>query len=1618
MEKRSKTVSSRASGSHRAAQKLNLSSAKKQRRRHHEVANFPTVISDLVRVAPPPAPPALLRNVCRKDPGVGKVKVMLRVPPVPQNSGSGSSFISLDVRKKQVTVYDPSSCGFNNQQTPAERRAGVVAPKMFAFDAIFSQDDSQTEVCCSALTDVIQAVVNGADGCLFSYGHSELGKTYTMIGCAESTQQLGIMPCAISWLFRMINEQKVKTGARFSVRMSAVEVSGRNEQLKDLLDEQTTDSECSGQSPGIYLQDDPILGTHLQNQSELRAPNAEKASYYLDAAIASRTSGDDEGKRNSHMMVTLHVYQYRIDKSSKGAGVAGGRSRLHMFDLGSGSKVAKSDSTVLSLSAIGNVILAIFNGAKHVPYRDSKLTQLLKEALGSITCRAAMIAHISTLPSQHSETLSTVQLAARIHRMRRKKMRFLNVMGSGDGSSDDKTRSGMRSATSSDPDATSSSEQSCDTVIYVGPNGALLSDRDLTDNEGPPKASTSKLPQSAVSKKIDKPKDVPTSNRQSESKTADVTTKSGANNSALLAQNKSEEVSCATTGQKCSTSNDPVRSHRNENPIQNHSGQASGGTKTKQHSGGGGGVAANSSGATPHQLCRKSSKHGATLPRLKPSKESRSDEQWVDGPRVSKQKMESVGAILQKKGNERWVDGPASYGYMDDHKRNMIERWVEIHSTHVLTNLRDDEKVNEIWIDKPNKEFLAQSEQLSRAKRVDDGTNVSSAVIAHGRVDQSRNNAAVATAGGRKDGRHESKKLSESDDHASAANQRQLRRGDKRLTSSKSTQSMSESEHHSEETSGSGDVSDDDVRLDVASSKAGSGNEPVLNDTSTSPMQQEDSAEEDVSESDDDYDDDGDYDDVEGEDVAETECESFECVKPRGRVILEYAQSETDDQPVEIIEVDEPDEPVPMVDCAIQCNEEDIIACMLIYSETSSENPLPEVDQDSEDEHPLRMLSVENLASSFTDSRPVSVIDMESRAFQDYADCESTCSSLSRQLILTSPSSIQRGHRTKTTDRSKGSDDLGNVLKSETFTEKLERIAKLRQCYQQQGDIKIYENINSGGSTPTSTLSRGSLHQSKINIDDLFAKTKKGGFDENIYSEPIDINDIEYGNNKSLSGLQPMNGLMLETFYSQMRRVPPPPPVLSDRPELLKPTQIVSPLINNDDELTTTTTTTLDPTLLKTLDLDRTSSKESFGRGKFISSEPASTNQTPCRTDKFISLRHPDGASDTDLSRHAYDEMLTVTTHSDDLKSRVQMRSPGNGESLSDKEDRRRSQSESRLTSLQRVVPGQSCANDGEKRQSSKFSKLSRFLGGRSSSPSKPNASSKLTSSPKLSRNDSKSSSSKSSPKMQLKHCSKSNSKMPSRSLPTSPPAETVRKEMKTSNKHFCNESTSEQSLQSLTVVSSSDKRHCKLTTSKLPTPSTASKNSRVTTATSVNKTSVVPADKTSHKKDPNDKKGISPSKQNSLKHSSQNATKNVVKKQSVDQSNDPEYDSGNDSGVVANHPPLSSPYSRLTKPKIERHSSSGHGSSDNSSTLSGDHSGTLLITPLTAPKVISRAPQPSGTSSGYESMIRDSEEGTGSSSNHDSASDSSGGGMTTAAAGGAKNLRKKPQGVCSCFRF
>ncbi|KAM6915499.1 kinesin-like protein KIF26A [Xenentodon cancila] len=573
----------------RTAQKFSLSRRKKSQQ---GPCYPPTVVpgqlvytggfSGALQLSPPAVPPCLLRAGSKMDtPGMGKVRVMVRICSVHSSKSSESmSFLKVDSRKKQLTLCE-SAVG--RLPSIPQRRSSASSTKTFTFDAVFTQDTSQAEVCSATVAEVIQSVVNGADGCIFCFGHANLGKTYTMIGRECSTQSLGVAPTAISWLFKVIEERREKSGTCFSVGVSAVEISGQEEVLTDLLAELSSSAgnQPESRGPAVSLQQDPVCGSQLQNQTELQATSAEQAAFFLDTALAERRSNQmassQEVCRNSHFLLTLHLYQERLDKSNKAA--VSGQSRLHILDLGScETDISRTREGArfqcLSLSALGNVILALAIGAKHVPYRDSKLTMLLSESLGNINCRTTMIAHISDSAANFMETLTTVQLASRVHRTRKKKTNVpkpgylqltepngcivdskltmllseslgnINCRTTMIAHISDSAANFMETLTtvqlasrvhrtrkkktniassssggessceegpshrpphlkpfysqtmaldpdrplvlSSDPDYSSSSEQSCDTIIYVGPAGSTISDRELSDSEGPP----------------------------------------------------------------------------------------------------------------------------------------------------------------------------------------------------------------------------------------------------------------------------------------------------------------------------------------------------------------------------------------------------------------------------------------------------------------------------------------------------------------------------------------------------------------------------------------------------------------------------------------------------------------------------------------------------------------------------------------------------------------------------------------------------------------------------------------------------------------------------------------------------------------------------------------------------------------------------------------------------------------------------------------------------------------------------------------------------------------------------------------------------------------------------
>lgn len=525
--------------------------------------------------------------------------------------------------------------------------------------------------------------------------------------------------------------------------------------------------------------------------------------------------------------------------------VAGGRSRLHLIDLGNSERGKASGG--IPLSGLGNILLAIFNGQKHLPYKEHKLTHVLKDCLSSLTCHAAMIAHVSPYAQNYSDTLTTVQLASRIHRMRRRRIKFVSAgtgNGSGGSSGEEATRT---TGTSSEPDP-SSSDLSADTVIYVGPAD------DATDGEHPPVyipslnsgdnrcSMTKALRGSGVEHKVGK---------------------------VMMKPQEEKTPMHKTSIKNVSNSNRTSPAHTN----------------------------------TPKSSPGRSSLSklkNSTIDTIKHIPNGASDEQWIDGPRISKSKVAEARHLMKEpchiKKRETWIDGPmqteaAGYGYMDNHKKNMIRKWVEHQTSQIQKNKHGHQSPKE----KPKEPY----KELTQFKTFEEE------VIKP----------------------LDTKKQEIVEESTIRTGLKLTKNGSEGILECEETKKSEEEEVEDEE---------DPVEIPPAL--------PLIQPLSSREVSLES------------------LDQI----LKERLISQAEYNYQTGNYEEQICSDE--DEILEIIEVEEPLEPVPTQDSCLQVTEEDIAFCMGI-----SENPLPEVDQENPLDHPLRILSQENLTvvSTFTDSMSI-----------------------------------------------------------------------------------------------------------------------------------------------------------------------------------------------------------------------------------------------------------------------------------------------------------------------------------------------------------------------------------------------------------------------------------------------------------------------------------------------------------------------------------------------------------------------------------------------------------------------------------------------------------------------
>eukprot|EP01129_Flabellula_baltica_P009978 TRINITY_DN4162_c0_g1_i1.p1 TRINITY_DN4162_c0_g1~~TRINITY_DN4162_c0_g1_i1.p1 ORF type:complete len:1087 (+),score=291.60 TRINITY_DN4162_c0_g1_i1:13-3273(+) len=279
-------------------------------------------------------------------------------------------------------------------------------PAVFTFDKVFSGDCTQEDIYNNAARETIEDVIKGYNGTIFAYGQTGAGKSWTMFGPEISEPHLkGIIPRSCSHIFDHINSDE--EGTEYIIRCSFLEIY--KEIIRDLLNPSNNNLKVrETKSKGVWV--DGLTEVCVSGEGDVLDLLKLGEQY---RAVAS-TDMNAESSR-SHSLFILNMES----KSKDGSTQSG---RLNLADLAGSEKVgktgAKGDTLEeakkinQSLSALGNCIKALTSNKGHTPYRDSKLTFVLKESLGG-NAKTTLLIACSSHMFNLDETVSTLRFGKR-----------------------------------------------------------------------------------------------------------------------------------------------------------------------------------------------------------------------------------------------------------------------------------------------------------------------------------------------------------------------------------------------------------------------------------------------------------------------------------------------------------------------------------------------------------------------------------------------------------------------------------------------------------------------------------------------------------------------------------------------------------------------------------------------------------------------------------------------------------------------------------------------------------------------------------------------------------------------------------------------------------------------------------------------------------------------------------------------------------------------------------------------------------------------------------------------------------------------------------------------------
>ena len=354
--------------------------------------------------------------------GSFNILVCVRCRPLSLSEKQLSSYETIKIIDKMVILMDPIE--YNGPTSIFRNRN---KDQTYAFDYSFDKNTSQKTIFEKSTKFLIDGVVNGYNATVFAYGATGAGKTYTMLGNENNP---GIMVLTLEELFSKVNSFNDRD---YKLKFWLLEIY--NENIRDLLKFYNTEKNNNHNkntldttsNEYLDLREDPEKGIIVSGITEISVSNSEEMLKILKRGNRNRTqesTGANETSSRSHA-----ILQVSIEYKEKNSGIDYQIkfSKLSLIDLAGSERAAATNNKGIrlieganinrSLLTLGNCINALcdanLKGKKiHIPYRDSKLTRLLKDSLGG-NARTVMIANVSPSINTFEDTYNTLKYANR-----------------------------------------------------------------------------------------------------------------------------------------------------------------------------------------------------------------------------------------------------------------------------------------------------------------------------------------------------------------------------------------------------------------------------------------------------------------------------------------------------------------------------------------------------------------------------------------------------------------------------------------------------------------------------------------------------------------------------------------------------------------------------------------------------------------------------------------------------------------------------------------------------------------------------------------------------------------------------------------------------------------------------------------------------------------------------------------------------------------------------------------------------------------------------------------------------------------------------------------------------